>query len=65
MERQRSENRMEILHEELTRETYRYELALRDGAVDSIVSEVIKKINELESELSAFKMHDRRSPGNS
>ena len=35
----------------LKKENYRYELALKDGAVHSIMKEVVLHINELEREL--------------
>jgi len=35
----------------LRKESYRYQLALKDGAVNSIVREVVNKISHLEEEL--------------
>ncbi len=37
----------------LEKEYYRYELALKDGAVHSIIKEVVLRISELERELRA------------
>lgn len=35
----------------LKNEHYRYELAIKDGAVSSILNDVIKRINDLQHEL--------------
>ena len=35
----------------LKKALYRYQLAIKDGAVNSIINEVMKRINELEKEL--------------
>ena len=45
----------------LKKEHYRYYIALKDGAVSSIVKEVISRIQELEREL---KIRAEPGPGN-
>jgi hypothetical protein len=51
MERQNRKREIETLEAQLRKESYRYQLALKDGAVNSIVREVVNKINHLEEEL--------------
>ena len=51
MERQTKNREIETLEAQLRRESYRYKLALKDGAVSSIVREVVNKISHLEEEL--------------
>jgi len=48
MDRIQINRQIEDLEAELIRENYRYQLALKDGAVDSIVKDVVGKIHELE-----------------
>ena len=49
----------------LRNEYYRYKLALKDGAVDSILTEVIKTINLLEGQLQNLRSLDSRALGQS
>ena len=51
MERLNRNREIETLEAQLRKESYRYQLALKDGAVNSIVREVINKISHLEEEL--------------
>ena len=51
MERTNRNREIETLEAQLRKESYRYQLALKDGAVNSIVREVVNKINHLEEEL--------------
>ena len=51
MERKNRNREIETLEAQLRKESYRYQLALKDGAVTSIVREVINKITYLEEEL--------------
>ena len=55
MERQTKNREIETLEAQLRKESYRYQLALKDGAVSSIVREVINKISHLEEELKLRK----------
>mgnify|MGYP000100096396 CR=1 FL=1 len=55
MERERKDQDVETLEAELRKESYRYQLALKDGAVTSIVRDVIQKITLLEEELKERK----------
>jgi len=55
MERQNRNRDIETLEAQLRKESYRYQLALKDGAVNSIVREVVNKINHLEEELKLKK----------
>jgi len=55
MERQNRNREIETLEAQLRKESYRYQLALKDGAVTSIVREVINKISHLEEELKLKK----------
>ena len=41
----------------LKKAQYRYQLAIKDGAVNSIINEVIKRISELEKELESREEH--------
>ena len=43
------------LERELMTQSYRYQLALKDGAVDSIVAEVIRRISFLEERIQQLK----------
>ena len=63
MEKLQPGRHIEDLEAELIRETYRYQLALRDGAVDSIVNDVVRKIRELECQLRQFKTDERNPAG--
>jgi len=56
MDRENRDYEVETLEAELRKESYRYQLALRDGAVTSIVRDVINKINSLQEELKQKKM---------
>ncbi|HKP32057.1 MAG TPA: hypothetical protein VJT83_05000 [Chitinophagaceae bacterium] len=51
MEREKRDSKVETLEAELRKESYRYQLALKDGAVTSIVRDVIQRITFLEEEL--------------
>jgi hypothetical protein len=51
MERLNRNREIETLEAQLRKESYRYQLALKDGAVNSIVREVINRISHLEEEL--------------
>jgi len=51
MERLNRKREIETLEAQLRKESYRYQLALKDGAVNSIVREVVNKISHLEEEL--------------
>jgi hypothetical protein len=55
MERTNRNREIETLEAQLRKESYRYQLALKDGAVNSIVREVVNKINHLEEELKLKK----------
>ena len=55
MERQNRNREIETLEAQLRKESYRYQLALKDGAVNSIVREVVNTINHLEEELKLKK----------
>jgi hypothetical protein len=55
MEREIRDQEVETLEAELRKESYRYQLALKDGAVTSIVRDVIQKITFLEEELKERK----------
>ena len=55
MERQTKNREIETLEAQLRKESYRYQLALKDGAVSSIVREVVNKISHLEEELKLRK----------
>ena len=55
MERQNRIREIETLEAQLRKESYRYQLALKDGAVNSIVREVMNKISHLEEELKLKK----------
>ena len=55
MERQNRIREIETLEAQLRKESYRYQLALKDGAVNSIVREVVNKISHLEEELKLKK----------
>ena len=55
MERQKRNREIETLEAQLRKESYRYQLALKDGAVNSIVREVVNTINHLEEELKLKK----------
>ena len=55
MEREKRDHEVETLEAELRKESYRYQLALKDGAVNSIVRDVIQKITSLEEELKERK----------
>ena len=55
MERLSRNREIETLEAQLRKESYRYQLALKDGAVNSIVREVVNKINHLEEELKLKK----------
>lgn len=55
IERERKDQDVETLEAELRKESYRYQLALKDGAVTSIVRDVIQKITLLEEELKERK----------
>jgi len=55
MERLTRNREIETLEAQLRKESYRYQLALKDGAVNSIVREVVNKINHLEEELKLKK----------
>jgi hypothetical protein len=48
MERQNRNREIETLEAQLRKESFRYQLALKDGAVNSIVREVVNKISHLE-----------------
>ena len=51
METEYEKREIEILETRLRNEEYRYKLALKDGALNSIVIEIIERINSLEREL--------------
>ena len=51
METEYEKREIEILETRLRNEEYRYQLALKDGALNSIVIEIIERINSLEREL--------------
>ena len=51
MERLNRNREIETLEAQLRKESYRYQLALKDGAVNSIVREVVNRISHLEEEL--------------
>jgi hypothetical protein len=51
MEREYLNDDVEFLKAQLRKENYRYELALKDGAVDCIVKDIIDRIKLLENEL--------------
>jgi len=51
MERLNRKREIETLEAQLRKESYRYQLALKDGAVNSIVREVVNRISHLEEEL--------------
>ena len=55
MERQNRNREIETLEAQLRKESFRYQLALKDGAVNSIVREVVNRINHLEEELKLKK----------
>ena len=55
MDRQSRNREIESLEAQLKKESYRYQLALKDGAVTSIVREVANKITHLEEELKLKK----------
>ena len=55
MERQTKNREIETLEAQLRKESYRYQLALKEGADSSIVREVINKISHLEEELKLRK----------
>jgi len=55
MQRQNRNREIETLEAQLRKESYRYQLALKDGAVNSIVREVVNKISHLEEELKLKK----------
>lgn len=55
MEREKKDQEVETLEAELRKESYRYQLALKDGAVTSIIRDVIQKITSLEEELKERK----------
>jgi hypothetical protein len=55
MERQNRNREIETLEAQLRKESYRYQLALKDGAVNSIVREVVNRISHLEEELKLKK----------
>jgi hypothetical protein len=55
IEREQANGQIEYLEFELKKAMYRYELALRDGAVDSIVKDVINYLNKIEDELRICK----------
>ena len=55
MERHSRNREIETLEAQLRKESYRYQLALKDGAVNSIVREVVNKISHLEEELKLKK----------
>ena len=63
MDRIQINRQIEDLEAELIRENYRYQLALKDGAVDSIVKDVVGKIHELEFELRQFRKDERNDDG--
>ncbi len=51
MKREKHDYEVKTLEAELRKESYRYQLALKDGAVTSIVTDIVKKISDLEEEL--------------
>jgi hypothetical protein len=59
MEREISDQEVATLEAELRKESYRYQLALKDGAVTSIVRDVIQKISSLEQELKERKLQKK------
>ena len=47
------------LERELRNQNVRYQLAIKDGAVGSVVSEVILKIAKLEEKIQALKQEEK------
>ena len=48
-------NEIQRLETELSNQTFRYHLAIKDGAVTSVINEVLKKIYELEKEINQYR----------
>ena len=57
------EREIDRLQAALTNETFRYHLALKDGAVNSIMKEVLERIHHLEEELNQFRVKSEISRG--
>ena len=57
MNRERTESDIRSLEAELRRITFRYKLAVKDGAVTSIINDIRKSISDLEKELVKRKVN--------
>ena len=55
MRRQSYESEINRLQTALRNENFRYHLALKDGAVNSITKEVLEKIHRLETEITLYR----------
>jgi hypothetical protein len=53
---------LKALERELTNQYVRYQLAIKDGAVGSVLADVIAKIAQLEEKVSQVKVQSATAP---